>query len=517
MEHPNPKIVIVGAGIGGLAASLRLAHGGYEVTVIEAQPYVGGKMRTLPSDAGPVDAGPTVLTMRPVFEALFADCGLQLNDHVTLEALPVIARHFWDDGCRMDLLPGREATVAEVTRVFGASAARDYTRFADRAARLFAAFDAPMMQAASPRTSDLAWRVMKSPGLAWDMAPWTSLAGLLKSSFAEPKLAQLFGRYATYVGGSPLQSPALLSLIADAEAQGVWSVKGGMHALAQAIRSCAESAGATFILESPVQRLQKQGGRICAVETNRTRIEADAVLFNGDPRALTNGLLGESTRHAVAQDAVEPRSFSATVAGFAAVPHGAALAHHNVFFSNGVNAEFPPLDRNDIPTDPTLYLCAQDHGTVDADALQRFEIIMNAAPVMRDENQEKSQCQTLILRRFKDFGLTFSPTPKDSAWTTPTGFDKLFPASLGSLYGRSPHGMTAGMKRPTARTAVPGLYLVGGGAHPGAGVPMATLSAAHAAGAIMQDLCLTSTSRKTAMHGGMSTGSATAGVKPSLS
>uniref|UniRef100_A0AAN0NJ81 FAD-dependent oxidoreductase n=1 Tax=Yoonia rhodophyticola TaxID=3137370 RepID=A0AAN0NJ81_9RHOB len=123
----------------------------------------------------------------------------------------------------------------------------------------------------------------------------------------------------------------------------------------------------------------------------------------------------------------------------------------------------------------------------------------------------------MIFNRFKDFGLTFDPVPGPQTLTTPHGFDALFPASQGSLYGRSPHGLTAAFKRPTARTAIPGLYLCGGGTHPGAGVPMAVLSARHAAAAIMTDHALQSTSPQTDTRGGMSMGSATAGPKRSLS
>jgi 1-hydroxycarotenoid 3,4-desaturase len=170
-----------------------------------------------------------------------------------------------------------------------------------------------------------------------------------------------------------------------------------------------------------------------------------------------------------------------------------------------------------MPTDATLYLCAQDHGEVAPGALQRFEIIMNGPPVLDDPEKEKPPCQKQILTRLKQFGLQFSPNPGPEALTTPQGFDHLFPASNGSLYGRSPHGLTAAFKRPTARTPIPGLYLCGGGAHPGAGVPMATLSGQHAAAAIMMDHASTLTSPQTATRGGTLTGSATAGPKRSLS
>ncbi|HEV8033376.1 1-hydroxycarotenoid 3,4-desaturase CrtD [Yoonia sp.] len=517
MKADSPKIVVVGAGIGGLAAALRLAHQGCNVTVLDMHSAPGGKMRTVASDAGPVDAGPTVLTMRPVFEGLFADVDEVLSDHLTLEPLTTLARHYWDDGTMLDLDADPAQSLANVTATFGPKAGQEFAAFSARAKRLFDAFDAPMMRTPEPDQWAITKTVLRQPGLIPAMAPHRTLAGLLQHSFRDPRLAQLFGRYATYVGGSPYASPAILALIWQAEAQGVWSVKGGMHQLAQTIAGLAQARGATFHYNTPATRITRQNGRINGVQTATGHFPADMVLFNGDPRALETGLLGEGAKDAVQPKHTTPRSLSAFVHAFAAVPDGVALKHHTVFFGHDPKAEFKALANGEMPTDATLYLCAQDHGAVAPDALQRFEIIMNGPPVPRAPEKEKPPCQTQIFKRFRAFGLTFSPTPGPEALTTPQGFDALFPASLGSLYGRSPHGMMAAFKRPTARTPLPGLYLCGGGTHPGAGVPMATLSGQHAAAAIMTDHASTLMSRPTATRGGTSTESATVGRKRSLS
>ncbi len=512
------QVVVIGAGIGGLAAALRLAHGGCAVTVVERAAGPGGKLRTLPSVAGPVDTGPTVLTLRHVFDQLFSDVHERLDDHLTLTRQQLLARHYWSDGTMLDLDADPEQSAANVDTAFGAGARTEFEKFSNNARKLFDAFEHPMMRAATPSLAGLTRHVLRTPSLIPAMAPHKTLAGMLATQFREPKLAQLFGRYATYVGGSPYQSPAILALIWHAEAQGVWTIKGGMHQLACAIEGLAKRKGVTFHYNVDVKRIESQGGRAAFVTARDLRLPADAVLFNGDPKALVKGAMGQIAQTAVPATAIGPRSLSACVYAFAAEPQGPELAHHTVFFGDNPRAEFDALAQGRLPADPSLYICAQDRDTGSArPQAERFEIILNAPPTTRPTDAGESKCHPLIFDRLRQFGLTFSPTPLESTLSTPQTFQRLFPHSDGALYGRSPHGMMAAFARPTARTAMKGLYLVGGGAHPGAGLPMATLSGKHAAEAILSDLNLTSTCPQTDTPGGMLTGSATMAPKPSRS
>ncbi len=512
----DPPVIVIGAGIGGLATALRLAAAGIPVMVCERAAAPGGKMRTLPSAAGPVDAGPTVLTMRAVFDALFHAAGARIDDHVTLHRQDILARHWWPDGSTLDLHGDMETSAAAVRAFAGARGERDFREFSTRAARLFAAFDGPMMQTAEPGIGALTRRVMREPALIPLMAPNRTLAQMLAKGFADPRLAQLFGRYATYVGGSPYRAPALLALIWQAEAAGVWVVDGGMHALARAIAGLAGARGAVFRYGADVQQITRDGaGRACGVQlAGGETIPAAAIVFNGDPRALGLGLLGPQVQAAAPASLRADRSLSARVWSFAARASGPAagggLLHHNVFFSGDPVAEFDDLHTGRMPREPTLYVCAEDRGhPAPPDRMERFEIIMNAPPLPAEPGtsgpEEMTQCRQHTFDTLARFGLTFDPIPDHTGLTTPKGFEALFPGSAGSLYGQSPHGLTAALARPTARSAVPGLYLAGGGTHPGAGVPMAAISGRHAAEAILTDLGSTLPSRQMAMRGGTST------------
>lgn len=519
MEPSAHNVVVIGAGMGGLAAAIRLAAAGCAVTVVEAADTPGGKMRTLPSAAGPVDAGPTVLTMRHVFDDLFALAGDRLDDHLSLIPQPILARHWWPDGSRLDLHADPAATLAAIEAFAGPREAAAFRRFDTLSAALFQAFDEPVMHAAKPNLAAIARTAARQPRLWPALLPGMTLTRLLRLHFRDPRLVQLFARYATYVGGRPAQSPGVLALIWRAEAQGVWAVKGGMHHLATALAALAARLGVRFRYATRAIRIVSQGGRVTGVQIEGgATLPCTACVFNGDPAALAEGHLGTAPTTAVARASVQPRSLSAWVWSFAATPEGPLsrdLIHHNVIFSPDPKAEFGPIGQGRMPDQPTLYICAEDRSGGTIPPVERFEIIVNAPAGHPTTAQEFAQCQTRTFAPLQRLGLGFSPLPDIPSLTTPAMLGQLFPGSMGSIYGRSPEGMLAAFQRPSATTTLPGLYLAGGGAHPGAGVPMAALSGRHAAAAILNGRTSPSTSRPTATPGGISTVSPTTGRAPS--
>ncbi len=507
MTSERPEIIIIGAGIGGLSAAIHLAAMGMQVTLVEAQSTPGGKMRSIASVAGPVDAGPTVLTLRALFDDLFAVAGERLDDHLGLVPQPLLARHWWPDGSRLDLSADLAQSAAAVANFAGPQAEAQFLRFHRQSAQLYAAFEGPMLRALRPQLAGIALNALRAPMIWPALLPRRSLARHLARSFTDPRLGQLFGRYATYVGGAPDLSPAVLALIWQAEAQGVWAVEGGMHLLAQALADLAERLGVRLRYGLSAQKILRQSGRVCGVVLSDGRASmCDAVVFNGDPAALLAGLLGNAPQQALAPTAAHPRSHSAWVWSFAATPARFDLAHHNVFFASDPDREFGPIRQSRMPDEATLYVCAQDRSAPDSapSGAERFEIIMNAPAKTSLPPHEVTECRAKTFAQLARFGLTFAPQPADQALMTPQGFARLFPGSQGAIYGRSPQSLRASFQRPGARTRLPGLYLAGGGAHPGAGVPMAALSGKHAAEAIQSDLTSAPSWPRTAMRGGMS-------------
>ncbi|MGL4441729.1 MAG: 1-hydroxycarotenoid 3,4-desaturase CrtD [Bosea sp. (in: a-proteobacteria)] len=511
----SKRVVIVGAGIGGLAAALDLASAGLHVTVLERAATPGGKMRQLAPGGAAMDAGPTVFTMRHVFEALFARAGAALDDHVTLTPLDILARHAWTDGSRLDLFASVEASIDAIGTFAGKAEAERFRAFSEETRAIYALLDRSFMQAEKPGMLGLAANMvrggLRNPLDILKMRPFETMWSALGKSFTDPRLRQLFGRYATYCGSSPFYAPATLMLIAHAEQAGVWSVKGGMHALARAICDLARAKGASFRFNAHVTRIRTGGSGVEGVElADGEVIPATSVIFNGDCAALGAGLLGPDVTAATPLAKRERRSLSAIVSCHLAETSGFPLIRHNVFFSSDYPAEFANIfGKGQLPDEPTVYVCAQDRddgglapatagkregapepmrGNAHLGNQERLLILVNA-PANGDHHDysqsEIAECEDRAARLMAKCGLVIQPGA--ILTTTPTGFNQLFPATGGGLYGQASHGWQASFLRPGSRTRIPGLYLAGGSVHPGPGVPMAAMSGALAAASVLQD------------------------------
>ncbi len=530
------RVAVIGAGIGGLAASVRLAAAGCAVTVLEATEDPGGKLREALVDGRPINVGPTVLTMRDVFDDIFSAAGERLDDHLTLVRSETIARHVFPGGAVLDLFAARTRSEAAVEAFSGTRSRDEFAAFSKKAKDVHDTLEPIFMRADKPSGPlALAARagVFGLPAVLRIGAQKTYWQAL-RAQFSDPRLRQLFGRYATYNGSSPFLAPATLMLIAHVEAAGVHLVEGGMHRLAVALSELAERCGATMRYGAPVAAIEAEAGRVTGVRlADGERIEADRVLSNSDAGALADGRFGAAAQAAVdAPLKQHERSLSALTIAMVARTSGFDLLHHNVFFSADYAREFDQISsQRRLPDDPTVYLCAADRdgsGRLTVDGPERLFVIVNApangapaegapaegAPVDGDRTHdtrtnlsqsEVDQCVKAVFSRLQASGLQMALRPGSMRLSTPSDFERSFPGTGGALYGRASHGPMASFRRPPARTRLKGLYLCGGSAHPGAGLPMAALSGKLAADAMLADHVSTSRSLRAAMPGGMST------------
>lgn len=533
----------------GLVTALLLAHRGVEVLICERGDQPGGKLREVPVAGKRIDAGPTVFTMRWVFDELLAEVGTHLEAELGIRPLEILARHAWDQGGRLDLFADLERTVAAIGDFAGAAAARGYRDFCREARGVYQTLEQPFIRAPRPTPVSLVGRVgpFGLKGLI-KIRPFETLWQALGEHFPEPRLRQLFGRYATYCGSSPFLAPATLMLIAHVEQEGVWTVDGGMHQIAAALTRLAMARGAHFHFNTEVTEILTDRRRVSGVRLATGEcLAAQAVVMNGDVAALRAGLLGAAASGLSPPPAESQRSLSAMTWNLVAPTEGFPLVRHSVFFSRDYPAEFDAIFRRGrLPAAPTVYVCAQDRAG-DADGAggavparhagpgggeapswesggvakwaisgsageespipgsgagvalsgsERLLCLVNA-PAIGDTHAfspaEIESCEASAFSLLERCGLRVQRTAANTRVTTPTDFNRLFPATGGALYGQASHGWKASFNRPGTRTKLPGLYLAGGSVHPGAGVPMAALSGRLAAACVLSDL--TSTSR----------------------
>lgn len=481
--------------MGGLAAALDLVSAGARVTVLEGQSSPGGKMREVNVAGQAIDSGPTVMTMRWVFDDLFARAGLKFDEHVVLQSSDLLARHSWLDNSRLDLFTDTDRSREAITAFAGADQGRAYQRLVKKSARTFDTLDHSFMRAPRPNMLQLGARVGLTglPGLL-AANPFVSLWKELGNLFSDPRLVQLFGRYSTYCGSSPFLAPSTLMLIAEAERRGVWLVGGGMQRVADALAAAISAGGGEIRYRSRVAGVTAACGKVTGVSLQGgEQIAADAVVFNGDSQALAEGLLGPDTVSAVQPRGDDGFTLSAVTVSAVGRPEGFPLAYHTVFFGDDYQDEFDAVfRRGEICSRPTVYVCAQDrsdHAAPADGATERLFCLINAPPKNLSRDTVQSSVKVLF-DHLNQHGLRLVVADADRVVSGPADFAERFPGSRGGLYGRPTHGPWGSFSRPGAATPVAGLYVAGGSVHPGAGIPMAAQSGRLAAAEAIKSLGL---------------------------
>lgn len=487
------RAIIIGAGMGGLASALLLAHQGLDVTVLEMGQHPGGKAGIVTLDGVTCDTGPSVLTMVDVLEGLFDQVGEELAQRLTLRRLAPAFRYLYPDGTSLDIHHELEATLESVRATLGAAEARGLEKFLRYAGRIWEASAPPFVYAEAPSPTRLARMDLKTLASMRHIDALSRMWSAICSRVPGQHLRWLLARYATYNGSDVRRCPATLNCISHVElARGGWGVQGGMHQIACALRDAAQERGARFLYGQQVQKVALEGDRVRQVVTQEGSWLAELVVCNADARHLHLELL-----HPPREEEGHEPSMSGWTGIYRASREAAGQgASHTVLFPQAYLEEFADIfDRGHAPRDPTLYACNQRlaHGIEGWEQADPLFVMFNA-PALRDgapvadEVMEASRAQ--VARRLQAAGLLEEGDPL--LWERrPRGLAERFPGSRGSIYGSSSNSMFAAFRRPANRSPLArGLYLASGSSHPGGGVPLCLLSGRGAARAALEDLGL---------------------------
>ncbi len=483
------RVVVIGAGVGGLAVAARLATLGHSVTVCEQAPVVGGKLGSYSRDGFRFDTGPSLLTLPAVFRDLFIQTGKPLES--VLEIVPVdpIASYRFADGTRFDAPnTGLLDYCAALNAALGSGAGHDWGRLMARAGRMWQATRGPFLESALGGPTDLLRQSSRLRDLA-TIAPWRSLRSLGERYLRDPRLRVLLERYATYTGSDPRRAPAVLATVPYVEQTfAAWYVRGGLHRLAEAISDRAVERGANIRTHCPVSAVELDGGRVSGVRLAwGERLAADVVVSNVDADRLYADLL--PTPGPLAR----LRKATPSLAGFVLLlgvrGRTAGQAHHTVLFPADYDAEFDAIFGPDPGPvdDPTIYLAVPGDPAVAPPGSEAWFVLVNAprhGPVDWDAPGFADRYADHLLALMARRGIDVRDRLLFREIRTPADLERATGAVGGAIYGSSSNGPRAAFLRPANRSPVPGLFLVGGSSHPGGGLPLVAMSAAIVAGLI---------------------------------
>ena len=487
-------VIVIGAGIGGMNAAIQLASKGYRVSIFEKNQYVGGKMRRIVHEQCTFDAGPSLITMPFILQNAIESLpgNRSLNDYLELIPIDPICDYHWEDGTAYRCYADSDKRNEETARIFGEPAVdemRDYLHHAGEVYKatkdvfLFNRFEG-FKEFFKTKNLPL---LPQLPSLKFTKI----FHDFNASYFTNPKLIQLFDRFATYNGSSPYLAPATLMVIPFIEFEfGGWYPNGGIYSIAEAFHKICNELNIPIHLGEDVQEIlvknnQAYGIRLQSGET----IHTDNIIANGDVYHTRKQLLQKSN------ESIPPLSSSGFVILIAMKENPFLQNHHTILFSNDHQREFEQIFSKGMESDDmTIYISASSitDSSQSLDGLQNWFVLVNTPAREKDfvwsEEKKQSYAQSIIERMKKFYPAMDTYISGEPLLISPDDFSREFHALGGSLYGSSSNSMFSAFLRPKNRDKnISNLYYCGGSAHPGGGVPLVILSGEFAAQEVLDN------------------------------
>ncbi len=480
---------VIGSGIAGIAAALRLRAKGYAVCVFDKNKYTGGKLSEIRLGEYRFDAGPSLFTLPHQVDELFQLFAENPRDHFNYQKLETVCNYFWDDGTRLNASGNSDEFVRNAAQTFAVQE-NTIRRYLDKSKFIYETTAPVFLDQSLHRTQNfINFRTLK--GIL--RMPFLGIFGKLHHAnvkqLQHEKLIQLFNRYATYNGSDPYRAPAVLQSIPHLEFHtGAWLPKGGMQAITRSLTDLAIRQGIDFKLSTEVQKICVENNRVVGIEAGTTLHKADVIVCNSDVFTAYRSLLSEFK--APERILRQERSSSAFIFYWGIKKQFAQLDAHNIFFSVDYREEFRLLfERKTLSDDPTVYVhITSKHEKNDApNTCSNWFVMVNVpGDTGQDWENLRSKIRTSILKKLeRNLGEAIEPLIEVEDYLDPRRIAERTFSHQGSLYGASSNSMFAAFLRHSNQSSsIRNLWFCGGSVHPGGGIPLCLKSAKIAASMI---------------------------------
>ena len=486
-------ITIIGAGPGGLAAAMLLAHQGRRVRVLERLPRVGGRCSAIESDGFRFDLGPTFFLYPRVLQEIFQQVGYDLFDKVPMTRLDPQYRINFGIGGHLDATGDMDVMEKEITR-FSPADSGTFARYMSANRQKLAKFR-PILESPFLSRADLL-RPSTLKAVPW-LKPWHSVGSELETLFTDPRLAIAFSFQAKYLGMSPFQCPSLFTILAFLEYEyGVWHPTGGCSAVSERMADIARELGVEICLNESVEKLVMSGRRVTGVETSERTYKTDAIVMNSDfARTMTKLVPNHLRRRWNDRKIAKTRFSCSTFMMYLGVEGQVNTKHHTIHIADDYQANLDEIENQHVlSADPSFYVqnpCVTD-STLAPEGMSSLYVLVPVSSQHPniDWSVEKSRFRNHVLSRLSKIGI---PNLEDriryEKIVTPDDWDASYEVHNGATFNMAHNLGQMLHKRPHNRFEdLDGVYLVGGGTHPGSGLPVIYESARITSKLIEQDL-----------------------------
>ncbi len=477
----SKKVVVIGAGLGGMSAAISLASAGFEVEIFEKNSHAGGKLNRFQKDGFSFDLGPSIFTLPHIFRQLFTTAGKEMKEYVQIVPVRPHWRNFFEDQTVLDLDPDPRIMAEQLAKL-GPGLEQQFEKFLDYSKKQYHAVNSAYFRSGA----DTVWEMLAScpPWRVLRLDLMHTMAGAIEKRIREPHLRSIFEFFIKYVGSSATRAPGFMNLMPNIQFEfGLWYVQGGMFELARGLTRLSGDLGIPLHLNQEVVGISRQQDRVSGIElADGTQVPADIVVCNMEVIPAYQRLLHENEVFMHKLDKFEP-ACSGLVIHLAVDRVYPQLAHHNFFYSADQHDHFAAVfERKELPGDPTLYVVAASRtdGRVAPPNCDNIKILPHIPYIQEGHpysDDDYRQLKDRVLEKLERMGLTDLRRHVlfEHVWT-PRDIERNYYSNHGAIYGvATDYRKNLGFKAPKQSSRYRNLFFTGGSVNPGGGMPMAVL------------------------------------------